>query len=466
MEGGRYGATAGVELLDPVDPGLTGALAAEPKVVLGMAAAAALGVVCVLIVCTTLGICAAAARKRRDAAEDADHAMPLRATRGRSKPQEVAVEGGGEGGRFRVVLPAGAADDGFEELREAIAEEIELETGEEVDADGLMLHACVAGTWHRVAADVDLDLWTRGKVRRVQREGAVGRKPSARGARRGCGLRPASAARARGAYAGAYDCARGPAGAAAPAPCAGAPGDLSNTPLPPRGNAPKIPAHRKVQAVLDHAAAYSDGPAEHFEPFGGTVIGAPDDDSRSEVLSLIYPNDSVSMIGAPRPPANPAGTGLGARTLDSYSADERANICTVYIRTAAGGRVAAKVDLEGIATTAELLRGLRAAFAHYTAEDPPPYGTLLVTAVAADQSELPMCEDVPSTQRPLEQLLPCSHVMMAGYDSPRAAAAAYAALMSRKPAGGGAAARGRPLSRSTDDGGNRVPDGRGGWRAA
>eukprot|EP00966_Prymnesium_polylepis_P261597 6042651-Prymnesium_polylepis.1 len=37
----------------------------------------------------------------------------------------------------------------------------------------------------------------------------------------------------------------------------------------------------------------------------------------------------------------------------------------------------AQVDVNGIQTTAELIRGLRAAFAHFTREAAPPVGALL-----------------------------------------------------------------------------------------
>lgn len=81
----------------------------------------------------------------------------------------------------------------------------------------------------------------------------------------------------------------------------------------------------------------------------------------------------------------------------------------------------------------QLLRGLRAAFAHYTAganeRTPPPFGGLLTTAVAPDGTERSMREDVAATHPPLSQLIPCAHMRMQGYDTTHGAAAAFANLV-------------------------------------
>lgn len=70
------------------------------------------------------------------------------------------------------------------------------------------------------------------------------------------------------------------------------------------------------------------------------------------MLTLVYPNDSVSMAGVPQR----AGS-LASRTLNTYSLEEeQKNVCSVYMRTASGLRVSAKVDVDGILTTEEVSR--------------------------------------------------------------------------------------------------------------
>jgi hypothetical protein len=66
---------------------------------------------------------------------------------------------------------------------------------------------------------------------------------------------------------------------------------------------------------------------------------------------------------------------LPQNKLKQYTQEQKqAHICLVNMKTVQGKKFAAKVDVNGIQTTDELLRGLRAAFAHYTGEEAPAEG--------------------------------------------------------------------------------------------
>ena len=87
-------------------------------------------------------------------------------------------------------------------------------------------------------------------------------------------------------------------------------------------------------------------------------------------------------------------------------------------------RYTAKVDIEGIQSADELLRGLRAAYAHYTPDKAPPPGALLTSVIllggahcgAHGGDHVPLDEQTaPHLLPPLSQLLPCSHFVMHGF---------------------------------------------------
>jgi len=187
--------------------------------------------------------------------------------------------------------------------------------------------------------------------------------------------------------------------------------DLSNADLSQQKGAIKMPASKKVQAVLNHARATQQGlePEMWFEPFAEDNLG---DDSRSEVMTLVFPHDSISMAGVP---AQHAVVDPAIRQLHEYQhAPDR--ISSVYMHTSDGQRFAAKVDIDGISSTDELLRGLRAAYCHYTSERSPGFGSLLTGVVLPSGHEVHLREDVPvHAQPPLPGLLPCSHFVIHAY---------------------------------------------------
>ena len=68
-------------------------------------------------------------------------------------------------------------------------------------------------------------------------------------------------------------------------------------------------------------------------------------------MTLVTPNDSVSMAGLQRMP-HQQGQGQqpppAKKMLDEYTAEQqRAQVVTVFMRTSEGMRFAAKVDVEG-----------------------------------------------------------------------------------------------------------------------
>ena len=93
------------------------------------------------------------------------------------------------------------------------------------------------------------------------------------------------------------------------------------------------------------------------------------------------------------------------------------------MRTISGERFAAKVDVEGIGSAEELLRGLRAAYGHYTTDGSLAHGALITTVVHLNGSEVVLREDAsPAEQPPLAALLPCSHIVMQGHQTATMAA--------------------------------------------
>jgi len=105
-------------------------------------------------------------------------------------------------------------------------------------------------------------------------------------------------------------------------------------------------------------------------------------------------------------------------------------VTAVYMRTPSGARFQAKVDVDGISNADQLLRGLRAAYVHYTNDTSPPVGALTTTIVLSSGNELAHHEVAISQQEihlienslatalpPLASLLPCSHIVMQGYPS-------------------------------------------------
>jgi len=217
--------------------------------------------------------------------------------------------------------------------------------------------------------------------------------------------------------------------------------DLSNVDLTQQQPGLQMHPAMKVQAMLNRARAtqLDEGPAEKwFEPFADAYMDV--DENRSEVLTLVFPHDSISMAGVQPPPPPPPSTRAvlsggreagrkkdgrnsslprsslpgSIRQLGEYRhAPER--VTSVYMHTSSGQRFTAKVDVEGIASTDELLRGLRAAYCHYTNEPSPPYGSLLTTVVLGLGKEVHLMEDVAAqAMPPLPGLLPCSHFVMQG----------------------------------------------------
>ena len=216
--------------------------------------------------------------------------------------------------------------------------------------------------------------------------------------------------------------------------------DLSNVDLTQQQPGLQMKPAMKVQAMLNRARAtqLDEGPAEKwFEPFADAYMDV--DENRSEVLTLVFPHDSISMAGVQPPPPPPSTRAVlsggreagrkkdgrnsslprsslpgSIRQLGEYRhAPER--VTSVYMHTSSGQRFTAKVDVEGIASTDELLRGLRAAYCHYTNEPSPPYGSLLTTVVLGLGKEVHLMEDVAAqAMPPLPGLLPCSHFVMQG----------------------------------------------------
>jgi len=324
-------------------------------------------------------------------------AQALRRSFNRGKPQTVMVDAEEDGADpIEIGVRPAAAEKSVDVLREAIADEIREETGEDCDPEGFILEAKTGSDWELIYSEADLDTWVFAKCRRVKRKFKMAaprasRKGGAAGDRRGSRARrqedddddddddddeggaygPGSGGqpsrRAGGSRRGGAPEARVPK---IPPPIVK---DLSTADLSQQGEAPKMPAAKKVQAVLNHARATADGgpPEMWFEPFAQVDLG---DESRSEVLTLVYPGDSISMAGVPQQ----AHGDPSIRNMDEYQhAPER--ITSVYMHTSDGQRFAAKVDVEGIASTDELLRGLRAAYCHYTTEGSPAYGALLTS---------------------------------------------------------------------------------------
>lgn len=221
---------------------------------------------------------------------------------------------------------------------------------------------------------------------------------------------------------------------------------LADAALPPRETVANIPANTKVRAALNNALGVA--PDVFGEPFGEqdlrTMVEEGGGIDTDDVMSLVYPHDSVSQMGIQmgaarqqgklQHPLAPAGRGAragrgGARTatptpklnsINEYTPEQvTARVISVYMRTASGRRFGAKVDIEGLATVGDLLVGLRAAFVHYTrCGTPPPPGTLLITVVRCDGEEIALHEGEPSAALPaIGAVLPCSYIRMEGYES-------------------------------------------------
>ena len=77
----------------------------------------------------------------------------------------------------------------------------------------------------------------------------------------------------------------------------------------------------------------------------------------------------------------------------------------------------AQVDVEGISTADELLRGLRAAYVHYTNHSSPPAGSLITSVVLmGGDGEVHLLENsAVSLRPPLAAILPCSCIVMQGF---------------------------------------------------
>ena len=114
----------------------------------------------------------------------------------------------------------------------------------------------------------------------------------------------------------------------------------------------------------------------------------------------------------PSAPDGNCGSGNGSKLGSEMAAQ---GVYMVYMKTAAGRRFAANVDVKGIGTTGELLWGLRAAYAHYTRDDPPPMGAFAAVVVQLGGGHTYLQEDIPASLPPLHFLLPCSHILIQAY---------------------------------------------------
>ena len=175
----------------------------NPKAVLSIALAVVLMLVIIMLAKTTLSVCKAAARKRRGSkplwvrccevcfgkcdsysgvgdveigtvTENTPEAIARSAARrahnyGRAQPVLVDAEEE-DAPPVELFIKPGAAAVSVSALREAIADELFDETGEECDPDGLILEAKTGGGWQLVAYEPDLDAWVYAKARRVKRK--------------------------------------------------------------------------------------------------------------------------------------------------------------------------------------------------------------------------------------------------------------------------------------------------------
>ena len=296
-----------------------------------------------------------------DAPPEVLRAQALRRSHNRGRAQLVLADAEDDDGEpIEIYVRPSDAERSVSRLRDAVAEEISDATGDECDPEGLVLQAKSGSGWTTIHSELDLDAWVFAKARRVKRKfrtaapaaasassrpkGGRRREANGRG-REGGGRRRSSkdeddddgdededdddedddededdgddderrnGAEGRRRAGGGHS---GRAGRAAEARIPKIPPpiirNLSNATLPSAESAPKMPAAKKVQAVLNHAAKTQDarGPTEWFEPFAQDFLES--DESRSEVLTLVYPQDSISMVGQQlrqqqRPRADPS----------------------------------------------------------------------------------------------------------------------------------------------------------------
>ena len=140
--------------------------------------------------------------------------------------------------------------------------------------------------------------------------------------------------------------------------------------------------------------------------------GGKADNSSNDTLGSGGRSGRSTPSYPPSAPDGNCGSGNGSKLTSETAAQ---GVYMVYMKTAAGRRFAANVDVKGIGTTGELLWGLRAAYAHYTMEDPPPIGAFAAAVVQPGGGHTYLQEDIPASLPPLHFLLPCSHILIQAY---------------------------------------------------